>query len=244
MKSGLVTYKLVIASLLNAIFFVSVSANEDEKVNALNTTFKVDFMSMHTWRGSAATKLPAIEPSFEISNSNTTLGVWVAHSIDNKYSEMDLYLAYNYKHFTLTVLDYFCPASYKESNEITNFNKETTNHIIELTAAFNGTERLPISFMVGTMVYGYDRDSETNENMYSTYFQFGYNTQIENSNLDFVLGFNTFDSMYGDQFGIVNAGIKASRNLKAFKNKEIPLQASLITNPLANTMYLKFGFTL
>ena len=154
--------------VLFVVVSIELSANETEEIKILNTEFKIDFMSLHTWRGFASTKVLTIEPSLEISNNNTTMGIWFAHSVDNKYSEMDLYLAYNYKVFTFTILDYFCPSSYKQSREITNFNKETTNHIIELTTAFNGTERFPISIMVGTMLYGYDRDSETNENMYST----------------------------------------------------------------------------
>ena len=98
--------------------------------------------------------------------------------------------------------------------------------------------------MVATMVYGDDLDSETSENRYSTYFQFGYSTIIDQNNIDLVLGFNTFESYYADKFGVVNAGISTSRNLKLFKKKEIPLQASLITNPMMNNLFIKFGFTL
>lgn len=94
------------------------------------------------------------------------------------------------------------------------------------------------------MVYGDDIHPETQEHRYSTYFELGYSTKIDESAVNLVLGFNAFESYYGDQFGVVNAGIGVSRNLKAFKTKEIPLKAALVTNPLANSLFLKFGFTL
>ncbi|MBI9055333.1 MAG: hypothetical protein JEY96_16030 [Bacteroidales bacterium] len=243
MKSGLISYKKVLAVIFT--FFVSqLHANENEKIEILNAEFKIDFMSMHTWRGFATSKSPTIEPSFEITRNNSTSGIWLAHSLDGNYSELDLYFKYSLKSFSFAIYDYYCPPSYRESDEITNFDKYSTNHTIELDAAFNATQNFPISILVATMVYGDDKNSETNENRYSTYFQFSYSTTIDNNNINLALGFNAFESYYGDKFGVVNASIGIARTLKAFKSKEIPLQAAIITNPLANSIFLKFGFTL
>jgi len=98
--------------------------------------------------------------------------------------------------------------------------------------------------MIATMVYGDDIHDETMKNRYSTYFQFGYSTIINKNNINLVLGFNAFESYYSNSFGVVNTGISTSRNIKVFNKKEIPLQASLITNPANNSLFIKFGFTL
>lgn len=214
------------------------------KNGIFNTKFTVDFMSMHTWRGYATSYAPTIEPTLELSTDNSTTGIWAAHSIDNQYTEIDLYFTYNYKNISFTIFDYYCPPSYKASSEITNYEKYSTKHTIELALEISNIINTPFDFMVATMVYGDDLHNETLENRYSTYFQLGYTTSIDQNNIDLVLGFNAFESYYADKFGIVNAGVKTSRNVSVFNKKEIPLQAALITNPLMNTLFIQFGFTL
>ena len=225
------------------VFIVSQSY-ANTTIDAINTKIKVDVKSMHTWRGFANSYTPTIEPSIEVSRNNSITGLWFAQSIDNSYTEFDLYFIYQLKNFSFTIFDYYCPPSIQASTEISNFNKFTTHHTIELDFAFNGTDKIPFSFLVATMIYGEDLHPETKENNYSTYIQIGYSTQLDESFIDLILGFNAFESYYGEKFGVINAGITATRNLKAFKSKEIPVQASLITNPMNNSLYLTFGFTL
>ena len=241
MKSGLNSYKLILAGL---IFLFSQQSFANTKIDLFNTNFLVDFRSIHTWRGTAVSYSPTIEPSFEITRNNSTTGIWFAQSIDGNYTELDLYFTYKFKSLSFTIYDYYCPPSIQASNEIANYDKYTTKHTIELNLAYNGTPLFPIKILVATMVYGDDINSETNQKNYSTYFQFGYTAEIDNNSIDIFLGFNSFKSYYGDQFGVVNAGLTASKNIKTFKTKEIPVQASLITNPLANSLFLTFGFTL
>lgn len=223
-----------------AFFNVDASTKDD----ILKTNISVDFMSMHTWRGYATSYAPTIEPTFEISTGNTTTGIWAAHSIDNKYTEIDMYLTYNYKNISFTIFDYYCPPTYKSSSEITNFEKYSTKHTIELAVEISQLFRSPFNFMIATMVYGDDIHDQTLESRYSTYFQFAYSAEINRNNINLVLGFNTFESYYSDEFGIVNAGISTSKNIRLSKTKAIPLQASLITNPSNNSLYITFGFTL
>lgn len=242
MKKGFIYNKLTFLLIFLSAYQYSSASNENSIFNA---NFSVDFMSMHTWRGYATSDMPTVEPSLELSTANSKVGIWAAHSIDGKYSEIDLYFSYQYKNITFSVFDYYCPPSYKETDEITNYTRYSTKHTIELALEYNNMFKSPFNFMVASMVYGDDLNSETKENRYSTYFQFSYSTTIEKNSIDLVLGFNAFDNTYyADSFGIVNAGITTTRNLKAFKSKEIPLQASLITNPTMNSLFLKFGFTL
>ena len=216
----------------------------DNNIKLMDTNVQLDFRTMHIWRGIATSYTPTFEPAFEVTRNNTTTGIWFAQSIDGNYTELDLYFSYNFRNFTFTLYDYYCPPSIETSHEITNYDRNTTKHTIEMNLAFNGTEQLPLNVLVATMVYGDDINTENNKNYYSTYVELGYSTEIENNTLDLFLGFNMFESYYGDQFGIVNAGLTASRNLKLNETFEIPVQASIITNPMANSLFLNFGFTL
>ncbi|NOQ24733.1 MAG: hypothetical protein GQ564_05155 [Bacteroidales bacterium] len=243
MNTFLNKYKLAIA-ILFIIAVQKLNANANTKNDLFNTVFKVDFLSMHTWRGFATSYSPTIEPSFEFTTNKSTTGIWLAHSIDGNYSELDLYFTHIWRNFSFTIYDYYCPQTYKESNEITNYYKSTTKHTIELDVEFKGTPKFPITVLVATMIYGDDQNQETNKNIYSTYFQLAYSKTIKKNNFNFALGFNAFESYYGSQFGIVNVGIDMIRNITVFKTKEIPLQSSLLANPLKNSLFLKFGFTL
>jgi hypothetical protein len=241
MKVGL----RLISFIVIFLFFVGLKlVKANSELHASNSTIKVDFRSMHVWRGIATSFTPSIEPSFEVTKNNSTTGIWLAQSIDSKYTELDLYFVYHFEDFSFTLFDYYCPPSIRTGDEITNFEKYSTHHTFELNLAYNGNEKIPFSFLVATMIYGDDIRFGTKKNNYSTYFQFGYSTKIDENFINLILGFNAFESYYGNQFGVINAGITASRNFKAFKFKEIPVQASLITNPMSNSLFLTFGFTL
>lgn len=240
MKSGLKTYKLIFIIII--LISQTVYANKTDDL--LNTNIQVDFRSMHTWRGFAASYSPTIEPSFDISNDNYKTGIWFAQSLDGNYSELDLFFTYTYRSFSLTLYDYYCPPSIQASNEITNYEKTSTNHTIELNLSFNGNKNIPLKILLATMIYGDDLNPETNQNYYSTYVQLAYSTEINKNAINLFLGMNTFNGYYGENVGVVNAGLTASRSLNVYKSFVIPVQASLITNPLSNSLFLSFGFTL
>ncbi len=239
MKSGIILYKFFLTVFISLIVQV-VFANGENKL--LNTNINLDFSTMHIWRGSATSNVPTFKPSFEITRNNSTTGIWFAQSIDGEYTEIDLYYTYNHKNFSFTIYDYYCPTSIETSNEITNYDRNTTKHTIELNLSFSGTTQFPFEVLVATMVYGDDINPETNKNYYSTYLEFGYSTQVDKSSLDLFVGLNTFESYYGEKFGIINAGVTASRNIKIRKSFQLPVRASIVTNPSTNSMFINFGF--
>lgn len=240
MKSGLILYGIVFCIII--LSSQSVFANKE--IEIIETDIHVDFRSMHIWRGIATSYSPTIEPTFEINRNNYATGIWLAQSIDGNYSELDLYLNYKLRDFSFTIYDYYCPPSFEASNEFANYRKNTTKHTIELNLAFNGNEQVPINILLATMVYGDDMNSETTKNNYSTYLQLGYSAEIQENTISLFLGINAFESYYGNNFGVVNAGLTASRNMNLRKSLILPIQASLITNPMANSLFLSFGFTL
>ncbi|MFC2152524.1 hypothetical protein ACFLSE_08355 [Bacteroidota bacterium] len=232
----------IVASIATIVISQSILANK--KFDIIKTNIQFDFRTMHLWRGSATSYVPTFEPTFEVTNNNYTTGIWFAQSIDENYTELDLYFTYNFRNFSFTIYDYYCPPSIQASSEFSNYNKYTTNHTLELDLSFNGTQYLPIKILVATMIYGDDLNPETNTNFYSTYLELGYTAIIDKNSVDLFLGLNTFQSYYGEKFGIINAGLTASRNLKVNKTLEVPIQASLVTNPMTNSIFINLGFTL
>lgn len=240
-KSFLVSYKL---SLIILIILISQSVCANKNEGLINTTIQIDFRSMHVWRGIATSYVPSIEPSFEINQNNYKTGIWFAQSIDGNYTELDLYLTYNYKNFSFTIYDYYCPPSIEASSEIANYDRNSTKHTIELDLAYLGSQEFPLKVLVATMIYGDDLNTSTNKNQYSTYLEFNYSTEIDEQSLNIFIGLNPFKSYYSHKTGVINAGVTASRNVKLYRSLTIPFQASLITNPLSNSLFLSFGFTL
>ncbi|HAF31159.1 MAG TPA: hypothetical protein DCG75_19140 [Bacteroidales bacterium] len=241
MKSFLVSYKLSLI-LLIILFSQSVCANKNE--GFINTKIQVDFRSMHVWRGIATSYVPSIEPSFEINQNNYKTGIWFAQSIDGNYTELDLYLTYNYRNFSFTIYDYYCPPSIEASSEIANYERNSTKHTIELDLAYLGSQEFPLKVLVATMIYGDDINTSTNKNYYSTYLEFAYSTEIDDNSINLFIGLTPFKSYYAEKPGIINAGLTVSRNINLHKSITIPFQASLVTNPITNSLFINFGFTL
>lgn len=206
--------------------------------------FNVDFRSMHVWRGIATSTTPTLEPSVTFTKNNYTTGIWAAQSIGGNYSEIDIYFNYEFRNFSFAVYDYYCPTSFIGEDEFTDFNEFTTKHTLELDIAYHGSPELPFHLLVATMVYGDDKNPETLDNYYSTYFEIGYNTHIKQSNVQLFMGFNVFSGYYGEKVGIVNAGLTTINHLKIANNRIVPFQASIITNPMNKHLYLVFGFSL
>jgi hypothetical protein len=204
----------------------------------------VDFRTMHVWRGIATSTTPSLEPSVTFTKNKYTLGVWAAQSIDGSYSEMDIYFNYGFRNFSFTVYDYYCPTSFSGNDEFSDFNELTTKHTIELDIAYHGSSNFPFQVLLATMIYGDDLNPETQDNYYSTYFELGYKTQLYQTDIQLFLGLNAFNGYYGDKFGIVNTGLTAINYLEISNYKKIPVQASLIANPMHNLYYILFGFSL
>ncbi|MGE0089316.1 MAG: hypothetical protein AB7S50_07560 [Bacteroidales bacterium] len=201
-------------------------------------------MSQHAWRGYAMSTLPTIEPTAELSTKYFTGGIWGALSVDGDYFEIDTYLKATYSGFSLGLYDYYCPPSIYSQQSLFNYKQTTTNHTLDLYAEYQGGSLFPVRFMIATMIYGDDINKITNKNFYSTYFELAIFSNIKNIYLEYFMGFNAYESYYGDKPALINAGIKANGKINVFKKSKIDLKTSIITNPLANRVYLVFGVSL
>lgn len=246
-KLYLVTILAITASLLSSL---SIYAQQDSAKGKSPLSINCDLMSRYVWRGTDFGKTPSIQPKIEYSNNGLTVGAWGAFATTTSAEqETDLYVGYTFLNDMLSVnlTDYFVVADFDSVNYF-EYDKNKTSHIFELSASFNGTESLPLSVLIATNLYGNDaRRYDANGKykiQYSTYAEFSYKF----NHFDVFMGLNLTDpkdeiGYYGDNYGVVNLGITASKDMKITNKFSVPLTVSLITNPQAEKIYFVAGIS-
>ena len=261
---------LVIIFILAGI--IQTAKSQEEKSNAADMIVSADLMSRYIWRGTQfGGSSPSIQPNLALTYKGFEVGAWGAFSVGgvNFAQELDLYLSYTFvnKMVTVSFTDYFFP---NESLDYKYFNykKDETGHILEISASFNGTENLPLSFLVGINTWGADaiklEDNQTSTDFntkkgiqYSTYLELSYVTKINSYDLkpfigatlnnpkkeDLTTGFIGETGFYGKSAGVVNLGLTAAKTIEFSDKFSLPMSISLITNPQAEKIHLVFGFT-
>jgi len=229
------------------------SAQKDTSKSKLDIS--ADLMSRYIWRGlNLGGSSASIQPNIEYTCGNFTAGAWGAYSFSNAISsqEADLYISYSIADkVSFSVTDYFLPKEDTLNNYFI-YQKNKTNHLFELSAKFSGTEKFPFSLLIATNVYGADAKKSNGDNQFSSYVEFGYNFNVNETTCNAFIGFtpNNPDGskgesgFYGPGPGVINLGLTAAKNIKINNSFSLPVNASLITNPQAENIFLVFGISL
>lgn len=187
--------------------------------------------------------------------------------------EADLYLSYTYNGMlSITATDYFFPNDLAGNNAYFNYNmdwdkinlgtEDQTGHVLELALAFNGTENLPLTVMFAMNVWGADSRSYTEQGgvmvpedkiVMSKYVELGYAFSSGDMDVNIFAGacLDNPDTdageptgFYGqEKAGLINLGVGFAKSLQVTNQFELPVSASLITNPEAQNIFLVFGFS-
>jgi len=246
--------KRIIVIFLMSVICVTYSSAQE-------LSFGGDVMNRYVWRGlDLGGKSPSIQPwmrlNFGNTNHSVSVGAWGAFSLSNTSNEeTDLYLSYTYKGtFSATLTDYFFPGLNTGSKDkYFEWGKESTGHILEGSLAFNGTEKIPLTFLFSMNLYGNDVRRKNGNIFMSKYIEVGYKTKIKKIDLNVFAGaaLDNPDSNDGETSfylnnkpGIVNIGLKVSRELQITNSFSLPVQCSLIANPELNKIYMVFGFSI
>lgn len=246
-------------------------AEESVKEKAPTLNLGADIMSRYIWRGYDYGNSPAIQPNIYFSWRGLNIGAWGSYSFAGhtamlndtttvdmgNYTEMDLYISYTFKWFTIMAFDFYTAnpldPNYTGLKEFQyyNFNNKTTGHALELSLAFEGPEAFPIKFFAGTLVYGNDKAKDStgeyanpDKQNFSTYLELAYPVTFKKIDLTFFAGGTPFGgSWYGPDAGVINAGLTAKKEIPITSSYSLPVQVSLITNPAAQKIYLTFGIS-
>jgi hypothetical protein len=260
MKSNLFLYKLSkkarAAGIATSFIFLSGLAGgqallaqdtpEEGKIQFKVTT---DIVSHYIWRGTVASLNPNIQPTLAVTAGNFEAGLWGSTDFLASYKELDPYIAYTIKSFKIAITDYdwlFSNKSYFD------YKNSTTDHIVEASLSFLGTENLPLSISLNTMVYGADKkwdkntDSFSDEQNYSTYIELGWAFKP----CSVFVGMTPYNGYYGagygkvDGFAVCNLGVSSVRNIKITPDFSLPLKGTFYVNPQAESIHLVIGITL
>jgi hypothetical protein len=245
---------IIICFLLLAAPLSSVMAQEEE---GLKPELGCDIVTSYIWRGSAAyaplgdqgVLSPSFQPGFSLNYKGLEIGTWGSVDFTGTYKELDLYLGYSLKGFTVMMTDYYWSGDWIVDNYF-EYQGDSTSHYIEASLGYKG-EKVPFSILVATMLYGADKQFEDpSKNNFSTYIELGYGFTISDYTLDLFLGMTPFDGMYGDGYGgkegfaVVNTGVTGSKAIKITENFSLPVKASLIANPQARKLFLTFTLSI
>lgn len=213
--------------------------------DTLSFDMSADFRSRHIWRGSLTCNTWNVQPTMNLSKKNILVGVWGAYTVDNSYTEFDLYFSYTMGNFTLALLDYFCPNPADKFSNLFNFNRNSTKHTLDATLSFNGTKKIPVSIMASILFFGDDVNTATGKNYYSTYIETAYHWKPNpKMDVDFHMGFTPFEGYYASQPYVVSCGASVTQRISVTPTFTIPVSGKLIVNPYTESVYLVFGFTL
>jgi len=228
---------------------VFAQSKDTSKINVTS-----DFVSRYIWRGLDYGKTPSIQPTLSFIKGGFEIGAWGAVNTTGSYHELDPYVKYTLKGFTLTFTDYFIHNESNPNNTMYfDYDSKTTNHTFEGSLQYKGPDKFPISILVATYFYGNDRkitpdladtSKITVKQNYSTYCELGYTIKYRNKTFDLFLGLTPFSGAYGNTFGVINAGITGYKTIEVTKTFSVPVRASLIANPQAGDLFFVIGFTL
>lgn len=258
----IVTFFVALATL--SCISLKSNAQEESKLQ-----LGADLMSRYVWRGlNLGGNSPSIQPwiSYDIKGENSphalTIGSWAAYTFSQTSNqEVDLYLTYTFNEIvSLTITDYFFPGLYSspDRSNYFNFNKDSTCHLFEGLISFNGTEKIPFTFLFAMNMYGNDAvrlnsDGSVDKIFMSKYIEVGYGKSIGDVDYNIFLG-AALDNpktnlgevgFYGNQSaGVINIGFKASKSIKINDSYSLPIQAALIANPEAKNVFFVFGISL
>lgn len=216
----------------------------------------VSIMSRYIWRGlNLGGSSLSVQPSLELTAGHFTFGTWGAFSTNSSLTvqETDLYLTYNINDaFSLTVTDYFLPEEAAFTDNYFELEQDSTGHVVELAGSFNGTDKIPFTFLAAVNVWGADARKIDNSKQYSTYFELGYKATLNNVDYRIFIGGTATSpdtdkgetGYYADDAGITNFGVTAVKKIELTDKFTLPLTTSFIINPKSEKVFLVVGIAL
>lgn len=202
-----------------------------------------DVTNQYIWRGQLLNKSVNFQPAITFTKCGFSAGAWGTYAINGEYAEADIFLAYEYKWFKLTVYDYFTMDNNLSNNDYFEYEDNKTKHILEPTIEINGGDNLPLRLAASVFAYGLDKDT-AGKNYYSSYIEMGYTFAIAEYEIDLFTGFTPKTGFYGDYEGVVNAGLSVTREIKITDHFTLPVKSAIITNPQKENIFLVFTLSL
>ena len=184
--------------------------------------------------------------SINYSKSNFEIGFWGSGDNLNYIRELDIYVSYSVKGFSLTLTDYY----WNMEKGYFNYKNNTTAHVFELGLSYEN-ENFPLQIYAGTMLYGNDRkiaynidETDAAKNNYSTYFELSYTFNFSQHALKIFAGATPFTGFYGTDFSVVFVGLTGSKEIEITEKFSLPVFATFAINPQTEEYFVVLGLSL
>lgn len=230
--------KIILFSLF-ASLFISVYSQNSEDDTHLSTDLGFDFVNRYFWRGAMINSSPNLQPYLGLEYKGFSLGAWGSYATDGQFAEVDLFLSYSVKGFTLTLNDY-----YTENEDSLlqfdsfNYDDKKTNHALEFMVSYEFGEKIPLTLSAATIFYGNDK-RPNGDNYYSTWLQANYTFDLNDYSLDLFVGATPAKSIYNAQEGnVAEVGVRISKEVTVSERFTVPLSVALVTNPADDNIFL------
>ena len=235
--------RLGLAAMMLLASVSTVSAQDE-----LEATVSADAVSRYIWRGQDLGGV-SFQPTLGVSYKGLSLSAWSnvgLESTDTK--EFDLTLAYSISGFNIGVTDYWFTGGANDGGRYFLYDAHRTNHIFEANVGYD------LGFAAiqwYTNFAGADyrlKDNGEETRAFSSYVE--VSAPFTAGGVDWVaaVGAVPFKSsaVYGgnEKFAVINASLKASKDIKVTPTFSIPVFAQLAANPYTQKAYMVFGFTL
>ena len=215
--------------LFVVLFALSVSM-ERVKAQEINLSAGADIVSLYVWRGLYAGSA-SVQPSISLSAGNLSLGIWGSSSFEGNWREFDLYAGYTIGNFSVLITDYSFPRDLPDGTGSSYFR--LSEHLFEATLVYSFDESLPLSLAWNTNFAGDDN--------YSSYMEASYSVPVDGATIDLILGATPRAGIYSGGFTLINASIKAAKEISFTNSFSLPVFTQAILNPDTKDVFLVFG---
>jgi hypothetical protein len=187
--------------------------------------------------GGASTHM---QPLLYFTYKDLEFGAWGSYGITNNYQEMDSYVKYYYKAFSMQYINYNIPVYVGDYTNSALYGQDESFNFGEAIICFNGVKKFPIKATVAFNLYD-EMNCQTN----STYIELGYPIKLDGKSLElFVGGYPYSVSGFVIKQGLVNVGGTIKYNLDITKKITVPVFITLGVNPQQRNAFFVVGMTI
>ncbi len=230
--------------ILLVVFFLipfsdSISAQEQKENDVIPVKVSLDIVSRFVWRGVSLSQSPSLQPMVEFHKGAFSLLAFGSYTASIENNQNTNFIAsYTYKNITIKLADYFSPNdSVGAIHNYFNYSSNTTKHLYDAQIIIKGGEKIPLSMLFSSFIYGNDKKKGSTLNNYSSYIEMAYDFSKNNVDYSAFAGVTLWDGFYGSKFGLANIGISAAKKIKLSDDLQIPIKVNLSTNLLKNNIY-------
>ena len=217
---------------------VTVLATSAVKAQEVDFSLGADIVSSYVWRGAYQTSA-AVQPAMGLSVSGFSLSAWGSIPVIGEAKEVDFTAAYEFAGLSLAVTDYWWAG--EGAYKYFMYESKRTAHFFEGTIGYTlPMEKFPLSISWNTMFAGGDYLAD-GDRAYSTYITASYPFKIKTVDLGLSVGLTTWESIYAEDFSVINVGFKAAKEQKITDSFSVPVSGEIIASPRSEDIFFVFG---